>query len=128
MTTRLTAQLLNEMTSPELQQLLHDVYSAQLQLLHEMTAPSNYPDASSDHASCPYNMHSDDGLDYLTAALDLAHELHELYFTDATDDAIRNYFSSLLTKNDEDSPRLWNDYACDGISSLLAQLIPDIDI
>jgi len=91
---------------------------AALAHLHDMTTPccSKYTDAPE-----PHGLHSDDGNDYLLSSLDIANELMNndpIMRSDHAD--FRNWLTNKIDPNADDT--LLN-YACDGIASMIYDLL-----
>jgi hypothetical protein len=90
------------------EKLIHELTAAQLKHAHNMTE-----DESIDHA-----MWSDDGYDYLKAALKLGAELLEIQYN-ADIQRLKNML------NEEHEEFIPQNYACDGVCAEIWALIPE---
>jgi len=137
MTDNLTADQLLALDDEAFERYFRYLVRAQLAHLHEYTEADTCMTAVHDlpaELNEPHGMHSDDGHDYLTAAIDLARELLDLHIDASTDDK-RTWITNLVTADDNLDPdrnadpyydsTLFSNYACDGICTALNDLLPD---
>lgn len=128
-TTTLTKEVIEAMTPNELYELHRLMTIQQFANLRDQIQPCEHSlrtETDTDHGE-PHGMHSDDGWDYLTAALDLASELHAFTMETFPTDLNEGFRTWLLNKIDPDHEDNIFNYACDGVSELLWTLLMPAD-
>lgn len=133
----LTADQLLELGDDAFETYFRDMLREQLAWVHDMTTPCEHRGADgklyADMNIEPHGMHSDDGWDYLEAAIQLASELLDIA-RDSTTDEKRNWVRELiapdtdageLTGNPYYDSRIFTNYASDGPANIIHALVPD---